>query len=144
MFALILMKAIQDFRSLYNRAKANFYWPELKQDVKQLVRNCDTCQRNKPSYTFSMGLLQPLLVPQDVWVDLSIDFIECLPLSKGYSVIMVVVDRLSKYSHSMPLKHSFTVVIVALTFFDNVFKLHVMQASIIIDIGSTFVSSFWK
>lgn len=57
---------------------------------------------------------------------------------------MVVVDRLSKYSDFMPIKHPFISLTVALTFFDYVFKLHDMPTSIIIDRGSTFLSNFRK
>lgn len=71
------------------------------------------------------------------------DFIEGLPLSSGYSVIMVLVDRLSKCFHFI-LKHPFPSITVALTFFDNVFKLYGMHASIVFDIGCTFLRSFQK
>lgn len=51
------------------------------------------------------------------------DFIEGLPLSKGYSVIMVIVDRFSKYSHFIPLAHPYTAATVAKAFMENIFKL---------------------
>ncbi|XP_035547375.1 uncharacterized protein LOC118348911 [Juglans regia] len=72
------------------------------------------------------------------------DFVEGLPISKGCFVIMVVVDRLSKYAHFMSLKHPFTAAQAALLFFNNVFKLHGLPKTIVSDRGSTFTSSFWK
>ena len=69
------------------------------------------------------------------------DFIEGLPKSYGKDVIMVVVDRLTKYAHFMALKHPYSAVVVAQLFLDNVYKLHGMPASIISDQDSIFISN---
>lgn len=71
-------------------------------------------------------------------------FVEGLPILKGYFVIMVVVDRLSKYAHFMSLKHPFIVAQMALLFLNNVFKLHGLPKTIVSDHGSTFTTSFWR
>jgi hypothetical protein len=52
------------------------------------VRNCDTCQRNKTEHLHPAGLLQPLAVPQQIWMDISMDFVEGLPKVYGKSVIL--------------------------------------------------------
>lgn len=61
------------------------------------------------------------------------NFIEGLPKSKGKDVILVVVDRLSKYFHFIALQHPYTAQIVAHSFLDIVFRLHGMPFTIVSD-----------
>ncbi|KAJ6865748.1 hypothetical protein NC652_037308 [Populus alba x Populus x berolinensis] len=70
------------------------YLLEQKAGIKNFIKECDICQHNKNETIHPAGLLQPLPIPTKVWVDLSLDFIEGLPLSNGLDVILVVVDRL--------------------------------------------------
>ncbi|MCI00250.1 transposon TF2-1 polyprotein, partial [Trifolium medium] len=86
------------------RLKAQFYWPKMQEDVKSFVQKCLICQQAKTSNTLPAGLLQPLPIPQQVWEDVAMDFITGLPNSLGLSVVMVVIDRLTKYAHFLPLK----------------------------------------
>ena len=72
------------------------------------------------------------------------DFIERLPKSEGYSVILVVVDRFTKFAHFLPVKHPYTAVIIAQLFFDNIVKLHGLPETIVSDRDTIFVSHFWK
>ena len=72
------------------------------------------------------------------------DFIEGLPKSEGYSVILVIVDRLTKYAHFLPVRHPYTAISIAKLFLDTIVKLHGMPQSIISDRDPIFMSSFWR
>ncbi|CAM8943168.1 unnamed protein product [Rhodiola kirilowii] len=126
------------------RVKALFYWKGLATDVQQFIRSCATCQRSKYDRSAYPGLLQPLPIPEAIWSDISMDFIEGLPLSFGNSVIFVVVDRLSKAAHFMPLAHPYSAASVAQCFLDHVFKLHGFPKSITSDRDAVFLSDFWR
>ena len=71
----------------------------MKKTIQQYVQQCEVCNRNKHQTLSPAGLLEPLLVPTQVWEDLSMDFIGGLPRAQGLDTILVVVDRLTKYAH---------------------------------------------
>jgi hypothetical protein len=96
------------FTKTYDRVKRSFFWDGMKHDICNFVAECDVCQHNKGETVKSSGTLQPLPIPPAIWKDISMDFITGLPKSGNKSVIMVVVDRLSKYAHFCALQHPFT------------------------------------
>ena len=98
------------------------FWKGLKKQVKQYVRECSIYQQCKYDSAAYPGLLQPLPIPSTVWIDISMDFIEKLPKSACKDIIMVVVDRLSKYAHFMPLSHPFSALTVVQAFMDNIYR----------------------
>jgi hypothetical protein len=132
------------FTKTYDRVKRSFFWDGMKQDIHNFVVECDVCQCNKGEIVKSSGTLQPLPIPPAIWKDISMDVITGLPKSGNKFVIMVVVDRLSKYAHFYALQHLFTTSMVAQIFMDRVFKLHGMPHSIVFYRDPTFTRNFWQ
>jgi hypothetical protein len=116
----------------------------MKKDIHTFVVECDLFQCNKGETMKTPGALQPLPIPPVVWTYISMEFIIGLPKYGNKSVIMVVVDRLSKYAHLCALQHPFKASTVAQVFMDNIFKLHGMPQSIVSDHDMTFTSNFWQ
>nr|GEU83546.1 transposon Ty3 Gag-Pol polyprotein [Tanacetum cinerariifolium] len=110
-----------------------FYWNGMQKAIKNVVNECEIFHRNKADLTAYPGLLQLIPIPQKVWEDILMDFIDGLPMSGGKSVILVVVDRLSKYAHFIPISHPYTAIQVAQLFLDNVYKLHGLPRTIVSD-----------
>lgn len=126
------------------KMKRLFVWKGLNRDVKEFIRKCDVCQRNKAENVASPGMLQPLPIPNRLWEEISMDFIDGLPSSNGCTVIWVVVDRLSKYAHSVPLSHPYNASKIAQLFMSHIYKLHGFPKVILSDRDPTFTSLFWK
>jgi hypothetical protein len=131
-------------QATYQRIKRLFAWHGMKVSVTEFVQQCKVCQHAKHLNTHPAGLLQPLPVPEGAWRDITMDFVEGLPCSEGYNAILVVVDRFTKFSHFVPLRHPFTAPQVARIFVDSVVKLHGMPHSITSDRDKIFTSNFWK
>jgi len=132
------------FYRTYRRLASNLFWKGMKGDIMRFVQDCDVCQRQKYLTTAPRGLLQPLPIPNQVWEDISLDFITGLPRSKGFEAILVVVDRLSKYSHFIPLRHPYTARAIAEIFVKEAIRFHGVPNSVVSDRDPLFMSLFWK
>jgi len=76
-------------------------------------------------------------------MDMSLDFIDDLPKSRGKDTILVVMNRLSKYTHFLPLSHLFTAVTMTQLYFEYIFKLHGVPRTIVSERDKVFLSLFW-
>jgi len=112
--------------------------------TKEYVKICVVCQQTKYSTQPPTGLLQPLPIPSQIWQDIAMDFITGLPMTHGCSVIMVVIDRLSKFAHLIPLLANFTAAKVAEAFIKQVVSIHGLLQSIVSDRDKIFTSKFWE
>lgn len=75
----------------------------MKVQIKKMLQQCEIYQMAKPERVHYPGLLQPLPMPKKPWELMTMDFIEGLPASSQYNCILVVIDKLSKYGHFIPL-----------------------------------------
>uniref|UniRef100_A0A453QLK2 Integrase catalytic domain-containing protein n=1 Tax=Aegilops tauschii subsp. strangulata TaxID=200361 RepID=A0A453QLK2_AEGTS len=131
-------------QATYSRLKQHFAWPQMKQTVKAYVAACAICKQAKPEHVKYPGLLQPLPVPKQAWEMVTLDFVEGLPTSKGFNSILVVVDKLTRYAHFIPLRHPFSSLQVAKAYMDNVFKLHGPPDAMVSDCDRIFTSKIWQ
>lgn len=131
------------FYRTYKRLMNVFYWDGMKRDIQNYVNACSVCQQNKYEALRPAGLLQPLPIPIQVWKDISMDFIVGLPKAHNVDTILVVVDRLTKYSHFLTLKHPYTAKEVAAAFIKEVVRLHGFPRTIVSDRDRVFMSHFW-
>uniref|UniRef100_A0A2P2Q7U9 Integrase zinc-binding domain-containing protein n=1 Tax=Rhizophora mucronata TaxID=61149 RepID=A0A2P2Q7U9_RHIMU len=71
------------FLRTYKYVGKEFYWKGMKKKIRRFVTECDVYQRYKSESVAFPGLLQPLPIPKEVSTDISMNFIEGLPLSQG-------------------------------------------------------------
>jgi len=128
----------------FKKLGQQFYWPDIHKAVQKYIRECEICQKTKTETLAPAGLLQPLPIPCQVWDDITLDFIEGLPVLQGRDTIMVIVDILRKFAHFLILCHPFTTKTVAEKFDEGVIKLHGMLKSIVSDRDPIFINHFWQ
>lgn len=103
----------------------------MQAQIGNFMRSCKICQQCKYDTVAYPGLLQPLEIPDKFWSVISMDFVNDLPKSEGYTTILVIGDKLSKFGHFMPLKHPYTASSVAQYVLSNITKLYGMRSKII-------------
>ncbi|GJX33241.1 putative nucleotidyltransferase, ribonuclease H [Tanacetum coccineum] len=117
----------------------------MKQDVATFVSKCMTCQQVKIEHQRASGLLQPLEIPMWKWDEISMDFVTGLPTTqKRHDAIWVVVDRLTKSAHFLPIRKNYGISKLAEIFRQEIVRLHGTPTSIVSDRDPKFTSRFWK
>ncbi|WVZ70295.1 hypothetical protein U9M48_018972, partial [Paspalum notatum var. saurae] len=130
---------------MYQDLKQKFWWTRMKREIAKYVSECDVCQRIKADHLKPAGMLQPLAIPAWKWEDVHMDFIVGLPhTQKRYDSIWVVIDRLTKSAHFIPVKTTYRAKQYAELYISRIVSLHGVPWTITSDGGSLFVSRFWE
>jgi hypothetical protein len=110
---------------MYQDLKQRYWWYSMKRNVATHVALCDTCHRVKAEHQRPAGLLQPLKVPEWKRKEISMDFIVGLPRTQDrYDSIWVIVDRLTKIAHFIPVKTTYTGAKLAELYMSRIVCLH--------------------
>jgi hypothetical protein len=81
----------------------------MKKDIVDYITRCMECQRVKDEHRHLAGLLQPLPILEKKREVVTVDFITKLPMTtRKHDSIMVVVDKLTKATHFVPVKITHT------------------------------------
>ncbi|KAL0536475.1 hypothetical protein IC582_025424 [Cucumis melo] len=130
---------------MYQDLKRVYWWRNMKREVAEFVSKCLVCQQVKAPRQKPAGLLQPLSIPEWKWENVSMDFITGLPRTlRGFTVIWVVVDRLTKSAHFVPGKSTYTASKWAQLYMSEIVRLHGVPVSIVSARDARFTSKFWK
>jgi len=125
--------------------RKEFYWPKMKSEVAEYLAKCMDFQLVKAEHQHPAGLLQPLPIPEWKWEVISLDFITGLPKNvKHNDSIMVVVEKLNKVAHFIPIKSTYKAVNIAEIFMKEIFRLHGISKMVISDRDAKFTGTFWK
>jgi hypothetical protein len=110
------------YQKMITATQKQFYWPGMKKNMAKYLAQCIECQQVKAEHRHPAGLFHPLPIPEWKWETISMDFITGLPTStKQNDAIMVVVDKLSKYSHFIPVKSTCKAIDITQIFMKEVF-----------------------
>ena len=110
--------------------------------IAKYVKACNLCNCTKTFPASPIGKLLPNRIPDCKWQVISVDLIVELPASHGHNALLVVVDRLSKRAHIIPITSDINSVGIARVFLDHVWKLHGLLEEVISDCGTQFISQF--
>jgi len=128
----------------YQLIYQDFYWPNLQEFIADYVNSCNTCTQNKSKWHKPYGMLKQLPIPPQPWESIFMDFIEQLPLSNGYTNILVIVDQLTKQTIFIPTTRSIDTTELAQLFIENVFSKHSTPSHVTSDCRVEFISKFFK
>ena len=120
-----------------------YTWPGVRTYVKDYVKSCTACAHAKTLRHCPYGMLKQLPIPEQPWNSISMDFIEQLAASSGFTTILVIVDCLSKQALFIPTHDTITSPELTQLFLLHVFSNHSVPTHVTSDCGTEFVSHFF-
>ncbi|GJT81537.1 putative reverse transcriptase domain-containing protein [Tanacetum coccineum] len=128
---------------MYQDMKKLYWWPNMKADIATYVSKCLTCARVKAEHQRPSGLLVQPAIPEWKWDNITMDFITKLPKSsQGFDTIWVIVDRLTKSAHFLPIRDNDPLDKLARLYLNRIVARHGIPVSIICDRDGRFTSNF--
>jgi RNase H-like domain found in reverse transcriptase/Reverse transcriptase (RNA-dependent DNA polymerase)/Integrase zinc binding domain/Chromo (CHRromatin Organisation MOdifier) domain/Retrotransposon gag protein/Zinc knuckle/Retroviral aspartyl protease len=140
----------QGYHRTWNWLKERYYFPNMKDMVRESIKKCDSCLRNKHVRHEPYGHMQITEVPDRPFASIAMDWITKLPPSEEpmtkqkYDSIWVVVDRLTKFAYFLPYKESSTTEALVYQFLRNIVAVHGAPEEIYSDRDKWLTSKFWK
>ena len=130
---------------MYHDVRRTYWWPGMKREVYDTVARCLVCQQVKAEHVRPGGMLQPLETPEWKWESIAYDFVVGLPKTRQQKdAIWVIVDRLTKSVHFIPIRMDYPLTTLATLYRDQIVRLHGVPREIISDRDPRFTSRFWK
>ena len=115
----------------------------MKRDVGEFVERCLVCQQTKTKHQKPSEMLKPLKIPEWKWESDSMDFVTGLPRTMhGHDAIWVIVDRLTKSDHFLPIRMNFNLTQLAELYIREIVRLHGISKEIVSDRDPRFTSRF--
>ncbi|GKF27951.1 reverse transcriptase domain-containing protein [Tanacetum coccineum] len=117
----------------------------MKADIATYVSKCLTCAKVKAEHQRPSGLLVQPAIPEWKWDNITMDFITKLPKrSQGFDTIWVIVDRLIKSAHFLPIRENDPLDKLARLYLNRIVARYGIPVSIICDRDGRFTSNFWR
>ncbi|GJT32300.1 putative reverse transcriptase domain-containing protein [Tanacetum coccineum] len=136
---------LRNRNKMYQDLKKLYWWPNMKAEIATYVSKCLTCARVKAECQKPSGLLVQPVIPVWKWENITMDFVTKLPkTSSGQDAIWVIVDRLTKSAHFLPMKETDSMEKLTRQYLKEVVSRHGVPVSIISDRDSKFTSHFWQ
>ncbi|GKD41247.1 putative reverse transcriptase domain-containing protein [Tanacetum coccineum] len=130
---------------MYQDLKKLYWWPNMKAEITTYVSKCLTCTKVKVEYQKPSGLLVQPEIPQWKWENITIDFVTKLPkTATGQDTIWVIIDRLTKSAHFLPMREDDTLEKLTRQYLKEVVSRHGVPVLIISDRDGRFTLHFLK
>ncbi|GJW20678.1 hypothetical protein Tco_0031300 [Tanacetum coccineum] len=130
---------------MYYDLRDRYWWPGLKKNIVVYVSKCLTPLKVKAEHQRPSGLLQQPEIPEWKWKGIAMDFVTKLPrTSSGHDTIWVIVDRLTKSAHFLPMREDYKMDRLASLYLNEIVARHGVPISIISNRDSRFTSRFWR